>query len=68
MWALKTKKGFIYEPQVEFDRASLPCLFRTKRHAVAYLFENKELFPTAEPVEIEFQIAEKKSRQGRDNL
>jgi hypothetical protein len=61
MWALKTKRGsFIYEPVIEFDRGHLPCLFRTKRHAESYLSENRELFPNAIAVPVEFTIAEKK--------
>jgi hypothetical protein len=60
VWALKTKRGFIYEPVVEFDRGHFPCVFRTKRHAEAYLDENRDKFPTAVSVEVEFSIVEKK--------
>lgn len=61
VWALKTKRGsFIYEPVIEFDRGHIPCLFRTKRHAESYLAENRDLFPNAMAVPVEFSIAEKK--------
>jgi hypothetical protein len=61
VWALKTKRGsFIQEQVIEFDKPHFPCLFRTKRHAMSYLSENKHLFPTATPVEVTVCLEEKK--------
>ena len=65
MWALKTKRGsFIQEQVIEFDKPQFPCLFRTKRHAVNYLLENKHLFPSAVPVMVDVFIEEKTPPEG----